>query len=333
MSRHDYLPFGEEIGLIGGRITTQRYAATDGVRQKFTLKERDKETGLDFFGARYFASSQGRFTSTDPLLASGSVYDPQSWNRYTYTSNNPLRYIDPTGMWEWATSAGGADDDEALVAKRDNKSLKKDVRNAAKNALKFRARFRAAVTGGEAAVNRSNLTSEQKAQVMGAINSFGATDEVKNGVIVGVGSLANTGKDATTELKDDGTISVTFKSGHEGDSLIVEVAHEGQHVSDAAAFRDSGAVANSSTDLNHRQREINAYTISSMTGQALGSGVVPKGMEQGKYQIWNNGWRKADQAKIDSNRNAAVMRFVSDRAGYPEKKPGNNYSEEFHPRP
>jgi RHS repeat-associated protein len=54
--------------------------------------------GLDYFGARYFASTQGRFTSPDPLLASGRTWAPQSWNRYSYVLNNPLRLIDPTGL-------------------------------------------------------------------------------------------------------------------------------------------------------------------------------------------------------------------------------------------
>jgi RHS repeat-associated protein len=98
MKRHDYLPFGEELSVnIGGRTTTQGYTG-DSIRQKFTSKERDTETGLDYFGARYYGSTQGRFTSPDPLLSSGTVFNPQSWNRYSYTSNNPLKYTDPTGL-------------------------------------------------------------------------------------------------------------------------------------------------------------------------------------------------------------------------------------------
>lgn len=66
-------------------------------RFKFTGKERDSESGLDNFGKRYYASSMGRFSSTDP----GPYIwrDPQTLNRYTYTRNNPLRYVDPTGMY------------------------------------------------------------------------------------------------------------------------------------------------------------------------------------------------------------------------------------------
>lgn len=66
---------------------------------RFTGKERDAETGLDYFGARYYSGAQGRFSSPDPLMASANVADPQSWNRYAYAGNNPLRYTDPLGLF------------------------------------------------------------------------------------------------------------------------------------------------------------------------------------------------------------------------------------------
>lgn len=66
VSRHDYMPFGEELGSgVGARTTAMGFTVTDGLRQKFTLKERDNETGLDYFLARYYSSTQGRFTSPD----------------------------------------------------------------------------------------------------------------------------------------------------------------------------------------------------------------------------------------------------------------------------
>ena len=80
--------------------STNQYptASPDGTSEKFTSKERDSETGLDYFGARYMSSTQGRFTSPDPLMASAKISDPQTWNRYTYGLNNPLQFIDENGM-------------------------------------------------------------------------------------------------------------------------------------------------------------------------------------------------------------------------------------------
>ena len=99
VSRHDYLPFGEELFAgSGGRTAAQGYSAADGVRQKFTSKERDNETGLDYFLARYYSSTQGRFTSADPVFFQAAMtVDPQRFNLYAYARNNPLKFTDPEG--------------------------------------------------------------------------------------------------------------------------------------------------------------------------------------------------------------------------------------------
>jgi RHS repeat-associated protein len=99
VSRHDFMPFGEElIAGIGGRTSGMGYGIVDGLRQKFTQKERDNETGLDYFINRYCSSTQGRFTSADPFMGSGKTDDPQSWNRYAYVLNNPVRLVDRDGL-------------------------------------------------------------------------------------------------------------------------------------------------------------------------------------------------------------------------------------------
>lgn len=98
--RHDYLPFGEELTSgTGGRTTQQGYSNADSLRQKWTGKERDAETGLDYFGARYYGATLGRFTSVDPIkLTVARLYDPQRINLYGYCRNNPLTYLDPDGQ-------------------------------------------------------------------------------------------------------------------------------------------------------------------------------------------------------------------------------------------
>ena len=82
--RVDLFPYGEVCSQTG---TTTKYKLTD--------KERDAETGLDYFGARYYSSSPARWLSADILAT--RIYDPQSLNKYTYVRNDPVNLVDPDG--------------------------------------------------------------------------------------------------------------------------------------------------------------------------------------------------------------------------------------------
>lgn len=66
-------------------------------------KERDSESGLDYFGARYYSSNIGRFMSPDQSNWGVDFYNPQTWNHYSYVGNNPLSNTDPNGLWLWPT--------------------------------------------------------------------------------------------------------------------------------------------------------------------------------------------------------------------------------------
>src|SRR5258707_8645348 len=86
----DYLPYGEQI------------AGDTSTSHKFTGKERDSETQLDYFGARYYSNGLGRFITPDwaakPAAVPYAVLgDPQSLNLYTYVRNIPTTNIDPDG--------------------------------------------------------------------------------------------------------------------------------------------------------------------------------------------------------------------------------------------
>jgi len=107
ISRHDYLPFGKEVPVtLGSRNTITGYAnpqssaqpADERVLQRFTGQEVDPETELQYFQARYYSGSQGRFMSPDQYLGSMNLAFPQSLNRYTYVHNRPLIFIDRNGL-------------------------------------------------------------------------------------------------------------------------------------------------------------------------------------------------------------------------------------------
>jgi RHS repeat-associated protein len=72
-------------------------AELNRIGSRCTGKERDAESGLDYFGARYYGSNMGRFMSPDEPFVGQDFSDPQSLNLYSYVQNNPLSNTDPDG--------------------------------------------------------------------------------------------------------------------------------------------------------------------------------------------------------------------------------------------
>jgi RHS repeat-associated protein len=85
----DYYPWGGELQFVNN----------DSNHYKFTGKERDAETGLDYFGARYYGNWTGRFLSADSKrVALRHLLNPQKLNKYAYVLDNPLSEVDPDGL-------------------------------------------------------------------------------------------------------------------------------------------------------------------------------------------------------------------------------------------
>ena len=96
----DYYPWGGEI----------QFVANDTNHYKFTGKERDTETGLDYFGARYYSNGLGRWVSSDwsatPIPVPYADFgDPQSLNLYGYVRGLPTTRIDTDGHCDWCHDA------------------------------------------------------------------------------------------------------------------------------------------------------------------------------------------------------------------------------------
>ncbi len=182
----DYQPFGEQI------------AGNTGSTHKFTGKERDAESGLDYFGARYFGSSMGRMMSPDPI--GGDMTNPQSLNKYAYALNNPLRYTDPTGLYVCATGQDCSAFEKSLDALRNSKNG--DVARAA---------------GAYGALGDKNGVT------------VGFADLSKQGEDGKVTS--SLGTDANGNLQAQS--NVTINTGATGAAFDAAIGHEGSHVADA----------------------------------------------------------------------------------------------------
>ena len=97
----EYTPYGE--------LWIEEVAAgLDKLPFRFTGKELDEETGLYYYGARYLDPKYSRWLSGDPALGEymagssvgeGGIYNAVNFNVYHYGGNNPIKYVDPTGMW------------------------------------------------------------------------------------------------------------------------------------------------------------------------------------------------------------------------------------------
>jgi RHS repeat-associated protein len=90
------MPYGDALSCSGD----------DATEHHFTGKERDSESGNDYFGARYYSSAMGRFMSPDwsakaEPVPYAKLDNPQSLNLYAYVGNNPLNVTDPDGHCDW----------------------------------------------------------------------------------------------------------------------------------------------------------------------------------------------------------------------------------------
>ncbi|HMM79030.1 MAG TPA: RHS repeat-associated core domain-containing protein [Pyrinomonadaceae bacterium] len=308
IARHDYHPFGEEI-FTAQRTTGLNYSA-DSVRKQFTGYQRDEETDLDFAQARMYANHLGRFNSVDPLLSSGTLVDPISWNRYLYACDNPFLFVDPTGMYVWGKSLGGdASDDD----------LNKTAAGAA--IVEKRNKIKAIINGMDAmvseALKKGTITKEQADALNRATKAYGSFGQA--GVTVEVGKVKEGEAETKWGTNGDGktvawtsdensiatpNIVVTF----EGSITIGKVMHEGSHAADRNDYitgynkRIQELIAGTSTDsdptklpenITLKESETRAYGVSSAIAQMTNDSAS---------EVWKRGISESDRKTLIANK-------------------------------
>lgn len=218
----------------------------------FTGKERDTESGNDYFGARYYASSMGRMLSPDSGVDQHPE-NPQSWNLYAYVHNNPLIATDPSGEFT-------CDSKTVSAQQCENAHVSDEKAGAALDKIK----------------QKNGEHSSQYTDALRAHEALGGRKD--NGVVLSIG---NAGKDAEgnttigpmqakTEDNPNGqNIKVTLGAGEfdgsEGASTSIE--REGSHVADAHDWINTGF--NPSASVNFFGSEFRAYNVQANFAEAM----------------------------------------------------------------
>jgi RHS repeat-associated protein len=299
---------GTKTGLICETITSlpfgdglNTFPQNDGCAPEpspyhFTGKERDSESGLDNFGARYDASSLGRFMTPDPLLNSGRPDDPQSWNRYAYVTNNPLRFRDPLGLYKWAT-----DCDEA------NDSACKADRN----------RFRAWYAGLKNAAANLDEGSKERKQLDKEIKRIG--EEGKGKVEIAFG-------DAGQDANGNPNAGRTF-----GNTITLNLAAIDQMASSwgKSLGYDQSQTAALSNDLGigllgHEGGHLSAIGLLGLSFMMhtertalYGESATDQGLHYTDlvYKLWNESWAKVDVGTREEFRNEGIQNELNRQGG------------------
>ena len=215
--RIEYTPYGEYW-------VEKRAPENRTLPFKFTGKERDEETGLYYYGARYMDPRTSRWLSTDPALTDyipmapvddnakkhnqnlpgmGGIYNSINMHLYHYAGNNPVKYVDPTGKWTATLGIGSG-----LAAK-----VKFGV-----NAGKFEFTWRIGFGIGGAAkfdfADKENITEDQKGVYLEA-NVDIETPEGGASVTAKIAVEGVTQRDGESSLviQNDASFSITGPNG------------------------------------------------------------------------------------------------------------------------
>ena len=195
----DYYPFGGEVALMSNLAN----------HYKFAGKERDAETGLDYFGARYYSNTMGRWITPDyDTKAVGVPYadftNPQTLNLYGYVFNNPITRVDKDGH---CPPCGNNIDSELLAGSPARENSQGDIgqawEGAKKEFIKTVGGLVSLFTGGRGGVSPGvNLELENADQKIGASAFVALTSFVPEGEAGEATTIASKLRGLTNEAHD-----------------------------------------------------------------------------------------------------------------------------------
>ena len=194
-----YAPYGELIANQTPYNYNERY--------KFTGKERDQESGYDYFGARYYWSDYAHFITPDPL----SDNDP-GISSYAYCHWNPIGFVDPDGE-EWLT------DEDAQQASKYTQAMENKITQLSKQMARAKSE--------EKQTTLSQRISSLRAGI-NELNEMGEMPDVK----FTYNNLSETAEEGYTEFLDENTIVMAVPQG----SIALGI-HESSHGYDYAKQR------------------------------------------------------------------------------------------------
>ena len=284
MTASKYFPYGEEAVSVPQNDFKLRFTG----QERDTYDEGGPADDLDYMHARFRNPLTARFLSLDPR--DGIQRTPQSWNRYSYARSNPLKYVDPTGLYTFAKTCSEGDQE----CKADQEAFEK--------------------------ARQLNLKSLDSA-VRAAAAAYGDPGD-DNGVTVAFGNpvLNSAGETAVSpQGHQDGSATllaaVVLRQGLRGIALQGAVGHEGRHILDAQPFvasfhADPNMQFGESWDptkiLSVKQTETNAYGVEQKI--LAGSGIY--GMNYGCP-----GCVLGTSAKTPADVSRAIERILANPSG------------------
>lgn len=217
----------------------------------------------------------------DPLLNSGQPWDPQTWNRYSYTLNNPLRYTDPLGLYVWGNCSYDAD------------KCKADQQ-----------RFRDSITEAQKALKGLDPKSKEAKALRGALKKLG--EEGKGDIKINFGDAGKTDGRPNLGLTVGHNITINYDAVdstakganlNKSESAALDAGvttHEGTH-----------ALGNGLFGLFQGHFEHPAYYTESVTYQGLHN-------TDRAFGLWNESWLAVDKDKlsVEQHRESAIQNAI-----------------------